>query len=288
MARPEGGAHLMTSGGGGGAPLLAARGVTVRFGLGDAAVIAVDDVTVEVEAGQAIGIVGESGSGKTTLARVLAGLLRPQHGQVLLNGTVVFGATAADYPRAERWQVQMVFQDPYSSLNPRQRAWEAVAEAVQVWQRLGRRQAKQAALDLLRSIGITEEQADQYPRALSGGQRQRVSVARALAPRPRALIADEPTSAIDQSAQAQLLNILRRLQRERGLAVIFISHDLAIVRYLTSRVYVMKSGQVVESGATAAVLTAPTHPYTRLLLDSIAGRHAPAAGHRPTRQGAHV
>jgi peptide/nickel transport system ATP-binding protein len=253
------------------APLLACRDVTVRYG----AVLAVAQAAVAVDAGDAIGIVGESGSGKTTLARVLAGLLRPSHGDVLLNGAAVFGASSrSEYPRSERWKVQMVFQDPYSSLNPRQRAWQAVAEALQVWRNLGQRDAKLEALGLLRSMGIGLEQAEQFPAALSGGQRQRVSVARALAPRPEVLIADEPTSAIDQSAQAQLLNILRALQRERGLAVIFISHDLAVIRYLTSRVYVMQSGHIVESGDTSAVFGAPAHAYTRLLLDSIPGHHA--------------
>jgi peptide/nickel transport system ATP-binding protein len=253
--------------------LLAGQHVTVHFG----AVTAVADASVAVQPGQAIGIVGESGSGKTTLARVLAGLLRPSHGEVVLDGTPVFGAqSGSDYPRSARWKVQMVFQDPYSSLNPRQRAWQAVAEAVQVWRGLGRRDAKLEALALLRSIGIGAEQAEQFPSSLSGGQRQRVSVARALAPRPRVLIADEPTSAIDQSAQAQLLNILRALQRERDLAIVFISHDLSIIRYLTSRVYVMQSGHIVESGDTGSVFGAPTHAYTRLLLDSIPGRRAAA------------
>ena len=200
-----------------------------------------------------------AGSGKTTLARVLAGLLRPALGEVLLDGERVFGAhSRAEYPHAERWKVQMVFQDPYSSLNPRQRAWQAVAEAVQVWRHVARGPARIEALALLRSMGISPDQAAHFPSALSGGQRQRVSVARALAPQPRVLIADEPTSAIDQSAQAQLLNILRALQRERDLAVIFISHDLGIIRYLTSRVYVMQSGQIVESGDTATVFKSPT------------------------------
>ncbi len=254
-------------------PLLACHDVTVRFG----DVLAVAQATIAVSSGEAIGIVGESGSGKTTLALVLAGLLRPAQGGVVLDGRSVFGARAgSEYPRAERWKVQMVFQDPYSSLNPRQRAWQAVAEAVHVWRGMDHRQAKLEALDLLHSMGIGAEQAEQFPASLSGGQRQRVSVARALAPNPRVLIADEPTSAIDQSAQAQLLNILRALQRERDLTVIFISHDLGIIRYLTSRVYVMHSGHIVESGETSAVFAAPIHAYTRLLLDSIPGRRAMA------------
>jgi ABC-type dipeptide/oligopeptide/nickel transport system ATPase subunit len=258
-------------------PVLAGHHVTVRFGSGDRTLTAVDSACVEVGAGQTIGIVGESGSGKTSLARVLAGLLRPAAGEVLLDGRPVFGPGIADaYPRAERGQVQMVFQDPYSSLDPRQRAGAAVAEAIQVWHGVRGQQAHREAVALLAALGVGEEHARRYPSALSGGQRQRVSVARALAPRPRVLIADEPTSAIDQSAQAQLLNILRRLQRERDLAVVFISHDLGIMRYLSSRVYVMQHGRIVESGDTACVFTRPSHAYTRLLLDSIPGRPAPA------------
>lgn len=255
-------------------PLLAGHQISVRFG----DLLAVDAASVQVQSGAAIGIVGESGSGKTTLARVLAGLLRPTTGHVELEGAPVFGAASGlDYPRPARRLVQMVFQDPYSSLNPRQRAWQAVAEAMQVWRRLSGHAARSEALALLRSMGISAEQADCFPSALSGGQRQRVSVARALAPRPRVLIADEPTSAIDQSAQAQLLNILRRLQAEQELAIVFISHDLSIVRYLTTYVYVMRAGHIIESGPTAAVFDSPTHAYTRVLLDSIPGRRAAMA-----------
>ena len=169
-------------------------------------------------------------------------------------------------------QTQMIFQDPYSSLNPRMRVWQAVAEAVQVWHNLPRTAARVEALRLLNAMGISDDQARQFPKSLSGGQRQRVSVARALAPGPKVLIADEPTSSIDQSAQAQLLNLLRRLQSERGLAIIFISHDLGLVRYLTSRVYVMQKGDIVEAGETESVLERPQHSYTRLLIDSIPGR----------------
>lgn len=255
------------------APLLEARAVTVTFGLGPAAFDAVRTANVAVAPGEAIGIVGESGSGKTTLARVLVGLQAPTHGQVQLDGAVIAAAGQRQiFARQERWKVQMVFQDPYSSLNPRQRAWEAVAEAVHVWQGLGAQQAKVEALSLLRSMGISDDQAHRLPRALSGGQRQRISVARALAPRPKVLIADEPTSAIDQSAQAQLLNLFRQLQAERGLAIVFISHDLSLVRYLTSRVYVMQRGEIVEAGETVDVFDNPSHPYTRLLISSIPGR----------------
>ena len=253
--------------------LLEGREITVTFGRGAEAFDAVRAANVAVSGSEAVGIVGESGSGKTTLARVLVGLQRPSAGEVRLEGERIFSAEDEQrMPRSERWKTQMIFQDPYSSLNPRMRVWQAVAEAVQVWHNLPRAAAREEALRLLQTMGISDDQARQFPKALSGGQRQRVSVARALAPGPKVLIADEPTSSIDQSAQAQLLNLLRRLQTEQGLAIIFISHDLGLVRYLTSRVYVMQTGDIVETGETQTVMEQPQHTYTRLLIDSIPGR----------------
>ena len=245
--------------------LLEGKEITVTFGRGAEAFDAVRAASVKVSGGEAIGIVGESGSGKTTLARVLVGLQRPSAGEVRLEGEPIFSAQNEQrMPRSERWKTQMIFQDPYSSLNPRMRVWQAVAEAVQVWHNLPKAAARQEALRLLQTMGISDDQARQFPKSLSGGQRQRVSVARALAPGPKVLIADEPTSSIDQSAQAQLLNLLRRLQTEQGLAIIFISHDLGLVRYLTSRVYVMQKGDIVETGETHAVMEQPQHSYTRV------------------------
>jgi ABC-type dipeptide/oligopeptide/nickel transport system ATPase subunit len=259
-------------------PLLEARNLTVTFGYGADAFNAVSDASLVVGPAEAVGIVGESGSGKTTIARVLVGLQTLAQGEVLLDGKPIFSAGARQrFPRSDRWTIQMVFQDPYSSLNPRQRAWEAVAEALEVWQGLRGQAARAEALKLLQSMGISQEQAMRFPKSLSGGQRQRVSVARALAPRPRVLIADEPTSSIDQSAQAQLLNLLRQLQQERDLAIVFISHDLGLVRYLTSRVHVMQKGVIVESGETTQVFERPRHPYTQMLINSIPGRRATAS-----------
>ena len=252
--------------------IVEARKVTVTFGKLNASFDAVSDVSVYVQPGEAVGIVGESGSGKTTLARVLIGLQRPSSGEVWIEGSrLLSNAGESSLLRSERWKMQMVFQDPYTSLNPRLRAWQAVAEALQVWKGLQRTAAKTEALKLLASVGISSEQAHQLPRSLSGGQRQRVSVARALAPEPKVIIADEPTSSIDQSAQAQLLNLLRRLTRERGLTIIFISHDLGLVRYLTDRVYVMQKGQLVEEGVTVEVFDHPQQPYTQKLIGSMPG-----------------
>jgi peptide/nickel transport system ATP-binding protein len=251
------------------APLLEARDVSVSFGR-RREVRAVVGASVQVRANEAIGIVGESGSGKSTLARVLAGLQRPDSGEVLLSGRSL-AATGGAYRGDDRRKVQMVFQDPYASLNPRMRVVSAVAEAVRAWHPSGRVAAEERALALLQAMGIGERDAAKRPRTLSGGQRQRVSVARALAPGPQVLVADEPTSAIDQSAQAQLLNLLRGLQASRGLAVVFISHDLGVIRYLASRVYVMRRGEIVEEGPTEQVMHRPGHDYTKLLLSSIPG-----------------
>lgn len=254
-------------------PLLEGRNITVRFGRGADAFEAVRDASLALDPGEIVGVVGESGSGKTTLARVLVGLQPAAAGTVRMEGKAVVEAHSKEtIPKNERWKVQMVFQDPYSSLNPRMRAWAAVAEALQVWRGLTRKQARAEAFSLLDSIGISESQARRLPKALSGGQRQRVSIARALAPEPKVLIADEPTSAIDQSAQARLANLLRRLRSERNLAILFISHDLALVRYLTSRVHVMRRGRIVESGPTKTVLRTPRHAYTQLLMESLPGR----------------
>ncbi len=231
---------------------------------------AVRSASLHVHVNEAIGLVGESGSGKSTLARVLVGLQRPDRGDVLLEGRSMYGASRG-YVGADRRKVQTVFQDPYGSLNPRMRALTAVAEAYRAWHPSSRAEARVAAEELLRSMGISADDAKKRPRMLSGGQRQRVSVARALAPTPSVLVADEPTSAIDQSAQAQLLNLLRELQATRHLAIVFISHDLGVIRYLTSRVYVMRRGEIVETGPTEQVMRAPKHDYTKTLLTSIPG-----------------
>ena len=227
-------------------------------------------VSLAVGQGEAIGIVGESGSGKSTLARVLSGLQLPESGSVLYRGQSIY-ADGRAYPGTMRREVQMVFQDPYSSLNPRMTALAAVAEACRFHDRSSSAEARAKALQLLARMGIGATEARKKPRQLSGGQRQRTSVARALAARPSVLVADEPTSAIDQSAQAQLLNLLNGL-RGGGLSIVLVSHDLAVIRYLAKRVYVMSDGEVVETGDTLEVFERPQHPYTRALIASIPGR----------------
>jgi oligopeptide/dipeptide ABC transporter ATP-binding protein len=234
---------------------------------------AVDDVTVAVEAGETLGIVGESGSGKTTLGRLLIGALEPTAGVVEVEGRA-WSAIGRKDPTRRR--VQMVFQDPYGALNPWRTPLETVAEVIQVWDGASARAAAERAEALLAEVGISEDAMRRTPRKLSGGQCQRVGIARALAADPEVLVADEPTSSLDVSVQAQILNLLRSLRERRGLALVLISHDLSIVRYATDRALVMYGGQVVEEGPTEALLADPVHPYTRVLVDAIPGREGPA------------
>lgn len=217
--------------------LLAASDVSVTFHSYGFEVKAVQGVDFTLNEGEVVGIVGESGSGKSTFARVLSGLQIPTNGKVKYRGTDIREGGHA-YKGELRRAVQMVFQDPYSSLNPRMRVINAVKEAVLQHQTSDKDEAERIALALLKRMGISEMDARKYPNALSGGQRQRASVARALSAQPKILIADEPTSAIDQSAQSQLLQLFTELV-EDGLSIVLVSHDLGVIRYLSDRVYVM-------------------------------------------------
>jgi peptide/nickel transport system ATP-binding protein len=254
--------------------LIAVDQLFVRYKTQGDDVLAVQGFDLRVGPGESTGIVGESGSGKSTVAKAIVGLVAPAQGTIRIDGDLVAGRDDSGvrhtgYVRANRWKVQMIFQDPYGSLDPRQQPLDAVAEAVHQWRRQSPADSRKEALELLRSVGISQRQASSGLRALSGGQRQRVSIARALAPRPQVLVADEPTSSLDQSAQAAILNLIRRIQADRGLSIIFISHDLGLVRYLTASVHVMKDGVVVEHGRTDQVLSQPTHPYTQRLIASV-------------------
>jgi len=241
--------------------------VTVCYGSGRSATRAVDGVSLTVPDGEVLGLVGESGSGKSTIARAAVGLVPVDAGRILLDGRAI------DVRRGRR-PLQMVFQDPYSSLDPRMTVGESVAEILpKEIKRAARRDEVERLLEL---VHLDPARAAAYPSQLSGGQRQRVAIARALAGRPRVLIADEITSALDVSIQGAILNLVRELQSELGLSMLFISHNLAVVRYVASRVAVMHDGRIVEEGATADVLAAPQDPYTRRLLAAIPGR-VPAA-----------
>jgi len=221
-------------------------------------------IDLEVAAGESLGIIGESGSGKSTLARILMGLEPPDEGTVMLRGTDLFGPAR----RAVRSHIQAVFQDPYGSLDPRQRVGAIVAEPLIALgvDRASRRARVAAALA---EVSLPGEAAERYPQAFSGGQRQRIAIARALITRPALVIADEPVSALDVSVQAQVLNLLLDLRLRLGLACVFISHDLAVIRHLAQRVLVLQAGRIVEQGETAALLRTPAHPFTRSLIDAM-------------------
>ena len=251
--------------------LLSARGLTRDFtvsqGLfkGRRTLHAVNGVDLDVVKGEVLGIVGESGCGKSTLARILLGLLPPTRGTVALDGRDIRELGRREMAR----RVQPVFQDPYSSLNPRRTVASIVALPLAVHGIGSSAERRRSALEMLERVGLPARFADRYPRELSGGQRQRVAIARALVMRPEIVVCDEPTSALDVSVQSQILNLLLDLQRELGLTYVFISHNLAVVEHIATRVAVMYLGQVVELSETAALFRDPRHPYTRALLASV-------------------
>jgi peptide/nickel transport system ATP-binding protein len=245
--------------------------VTVRYGTRRGGLTAVDGVDLTVPDGAVVGLVGESGSGKSTLARAAVGLTPVTSGHILLDGKPI--------PTRGRRRLQMVFQDPYSSLDPRMSVGASIAEAMpRGTQSAQRREEVARLLDL---VGLDSERADELPSRLSGGQRQRVAIARALAGQPDVIIADEITSALDVSIQGTVLNLVRELQHKLGLSMLFISHNLAVVRYLASSIAVMYAGRIVEFGATADVLGNPQHPYTRELLDAVPDLDAPQQAEQP-------
>lgn len=263
-------------------PLMAVEGVSVHFPQGGGlfkkprVLRAVENVSFEVAPGEALALVGESGSGKSTLGNVVAGLREPTQ------GTVLFEGRAPD--AASRRAIQVVFQDPYGALDPRMPVSEIIAEPLRI-QRIGTAADRRArAAELVEQVGLPRDALNRYPHEFSGGQRQRIAIARALAPGPRLIVADEPLSALDVSIQSQVLNLMRDLQTRQGgqgLAYLFISHDLAVVHHLADRVAVLYLGRLVEVAARDALFARPAHPYTQALLDAV-----PRIGRRRARGAA--
>jgi peptide/nickel transport system ATP-binding protein len=234
------------------------------------ALVALDGVSITVQRGETLGIIGESGSGKSTLAKLLVGLVRPDTGGLTIDGTDALARGA----RCDLYRhIQMVFQDPYASLNPRRRILDILVEAP-VAAGVPVAAARSAALDMLRLVGLPGDAARRFPHEFSGGQRQRIAIARALAVRPAVLVADEPVSALDVSVQRQILDLFATVRRELGLTMVFITHDLRIAAELCDRLAIMREGRVVEYGWTEDIMAAPRHDYTRTLLASIPGRQA--------------
>ncbi|MGV9853713.1 ATP-binding cassette domain-containing protein [Streptomyces sp. NPDC003442] len=245
-------------------PLLAVEDLVVEYPVAGGVFRAVDGVSFAVPPGGALGVVGESGCGKSTIARSIVRLLRPTRGRILLDGTDIAGLPERRL-RPLRKRVQMVFQDPYGSLDPHLTAEEIVAEPLRLnGMRSGAERARRAAA-LIDQVGLPAGALQRRPAEFSGGQRQRIGIARALASGPELLVCDEATSALDVSVQAQVLQLLRELQTEQGLAYIVISHNLGVVREISSEVVVMRAGRIIESGPTGTVLSAPADPYTRTL-----------------------
>jgi peptide/nickel transport system ATP-binding protein len=261
-------------------PLLEVRNLTKIFDLaespfgsrrrGSTKVRAVDDVSLDIHRGETLGLVGESGSGKSTLGRLILRLVEPTSGAIVFDGVDLLAANGAEL-RGLRRDMQIIFQDPFGSLDPRYRVEDVIAEPLLLHgnathEPLTREARRQRVAQLLGSVGMDESAMPRYPHEFSGGQRQRIGIARALALRPKFIVADEPVSALDVSVGAQIVNLLQQLQRDFKLTYLFISHSMPVVRYLSTRIAVMYGGKIVEIGSTDQITTQPQHAYTRKLL----------------------
>jgi oligopeptide/dipeptide ABC transporter ATP-binding protein len=238
------------------------------FGRKTAHVQALNGVSLDIARGETVGLIGESGCGKTTLGRTILRLQEPTAGSITFDGTDL-GALSASALKAMRQRMQIVFQNPYASLNPRRKVGDIVAQPLRLHRLATARQAREQAAAMLDSVGLRSAYLDRYPHQFSGGQRQRIAIARALVLHPDFVVCDEPVSALDVSIQAQVIALLAKLRRELGLTYLFISHDIAVIGYLSKRVAVMYLGSIVETGPTSPVLHAPLHPYTQALVSAV-------------------
>jgi ABC-type glutathione transport system ATPase component len=257
-------------------PLIEIRNLSKIYGEHKSEVRAVDDVSLDIHAGETLGLVGESGSGKSTLGRLILRLIEPSSGAIQFEGKDLLAAGRGEMRRLRR-DIQIIFQDPFASLDPRFRVEEIIAEPIVIHggreaggalglAAFGRRGIHERVSELLRAVGLDESIRRRFPHEFSGGQRQRIGIARALALRPKFIVADEPVSALDVSVGAQIVNLLAQLQRDFGLTYLFISHSMPVVRYLSTRIAVMYRGKIVEVGPAEELTLRPGHPYTRSLL----------------------
>ena len=253
--------------------MLEVRNLTKVFDLSESAfggaragkVRAVEDVSLDIQPGETLGLVGESGSGKSTLGRLILRLIEPTAGTIRFDGNDLLSASGGELRRI-RHDMQIIFQDPFGSLDPRFRVEDVIAEPLVIHESLSRDVRRPRVAELLRAVGMDDSAMPRYPHEFSGGQRQRIGIARALALRPKFIVADEPVSALDVSVGAQIVNLLQQLQREFGLTYLFISHSMPVVRYLATRIAVMYRGKIVEIGSTEQITSEPRDEYTRKLL----------------------
>lgn len=230
---------------------------------------AVEDVTFDIYEGETVGLVGESGCGKSTTGRCLVKLYNPTKGKVLFNNMDIFNDKSKDERLEYCKNTQMIFQNPYSSLNPRMTVKDIVGEGIRLHEKIAEKELDERIEDLLRAVGLNRDHMSRFPHEFSGGQRQRIGIARALSVDPKFIVCDEPISALDVSIQAQVLNMLKKLQKERGLTYLFIAHDLSVVKYISDKVIVMYLGMIVEQSESEELYKNPMHPYTQALLSAI-------------------
>jgi peptide/nickel transport system ATP-binding protein/oligopeptide transport system ATP-binding protein len=272
------------------APLLEVKDLTMHFPIRSRGLIprtighvrAVDGVSLSIQAGEALGLVGESGSGKSTTGRLITRLHEPTSGQILFDGQDIAQWSTRQLKPLRR-DIQMIFQDPYTSLNPRHTVGEIIGAPLEIHKLVPKQGRLRRVQELLEIVGLNPEHYNRYPHEFSGGQRQRIGIARALTMQPRLLVADEPVSALDVSIQAQIINLMKDLQREYGIAFLFIAHDLAIVRHFCPQIAVMYQGKIVENAPRDELYSDPKHPYTRALLSAVPDMRQAVVGGRRER-----